>query len=172
MFFFYLQSLNKIIILKEMPIPQTCVAVAKFGYRCRPFWLLAFKCVNHIPHCLTKDLSVESSLGNPSCTSTTHTKDTHLDNHKPVDIPFAVWSKMKTVDLSLIYWLSKLYKCATKQPYVTGFLKIRYTISLPVTHIYYTSGENRNSRCDINQMSRTLFICLRTSNQCLFLHVA
>jgi hypothetical protein len=100
-----------------MPLPQTYVAVAKFGYRCRPFWLLAFKYVNHIPHCLTKELN------NPSYTPTTHTKDELLDNHKPVDIPFAVWSKMKTIDLSLIYWLSKLYKCATKQLYITGFLK-------------------------------------------------
>ena len=106
-----------------MPIPQTYVAVAKFGYRCRPFWLLAFKCVNHITHCLTKELSVDSSLGNPSYTPTTHTKDELLDNHKPVDLPFAVWSKMKTIDLSLIYWFSKLYKCATKQLYITGFLK-------------------------------------------------
>ena len=106
-----------------MPIPQTYVAVAKFGYRCKPFWLLAFKCVNYIPHCLTKELSVDSSLGNPSYTPTTHTKHELLDNHKPVDIPFAVWSKMKTIDLSLIYWLSKLYKCATKQLYITGFLK-------------------------------------------------
>ena len=100
-----------------MPLTQTYVAVAKFGYRCRPFWLLAFKCVNHIPHCLTKELN------NPSYTPTTYTKDELLDNHKPVDIPFTVWSKMKTIDLSLIYWLSKLYKCATKQLYITGFLK-------------------------------------------------
>jgi hypothetical protein len=62
-------------------------------------------------------------LNNPSYTPTTHTKDELVDNHKPVDIPFAVWSKMKTIDLSLIYWLSKLYKCATKQLYITGFLK-------------------------------------------------
>ena len=106
-----------------MPIPQTNVAIAKFGYLCRPFWLLAFKCVNHIPHCLTKELNVDSSLGNPSYTPTTHTKDELVDNHKPVDIPFAVWSTMKTIDFSLIYWLSKLYKCATKQLYITGFLK-------------------------------------------------
>jgi hypothetical protein len=78
-----------------------------------------------------------------------------------VVIPFAVWSKMKTIDLSLTYWLSKIYKCSTKQLYITGFLKhdtkslsLLLTSIIPAvkTKLTVKIGENGYSRCDMNQM--------------------
>ena len=78
-----------------------------------------------------------------------------------VDIPFAEWSKLKTIDLSLIYWLSKLYKCSTKQIYITGFIKyvtkaifqlLTSIIPAIFTKLAVKIGEKRYSRCDMNQM--------------------
>ena len=101
-----------------------------------------------------------------------------------VDIHFAAWSKMKTMGLPLFCLLSKLYNCSSKQLYLSGSVN-HSKESLSQLHvltlsIYYTSGQNlqqsyhetRYSRCDMNQMWRTLFICFRTNNQGHSLHVA
>jgi len=69
---------------QSLKLSYTYVTVAKFGHRCSLFRLLAFKCkyVNHILHCLKKQLSIDSSLGNLSYTPSIHKKDEIRDKSR------------------------------------------------------------------------------------------
>jgi hypothetical protein len=45
---------------------------------------IVFVCTSHDVDCLIKELGIENSLGNPTYTLTTLTKEEILDNHRSV----------------------------------------------------------------------------------------
>jgi hypothetical protein len=59
-------------------------------------------------------LGIGNSLGNPTYTLTTLTKEEILDNHRSVLYSFGISAKDLELDLPSLYWISKLHKC----PYI------------------------------------------------------
>ena len=99
-----------------------------------------------------------------------------------IDVLFAVWSKMKKMDLPTLYRIPKLYIYFTKHLYIAEFVK-HSTKFLSQLHVltsiisvdknwHQTYRDNRYSRCDINQRLRLLIICFRTNKQSHSLHAA
>jgi hypothetical protein len=60
---------------------------------------------NHYIDCFIKELGIDNSLGNPSHTPTTVTKDEILDNHRSVLCSFGISTKDEELDLPSLYWL-------------------------------------------------------------------
>jgi hypothetical protein len=68
------------------------------------------KCFNaksHYIDCLIKELGIENSLGNPTYTPTTHTKEEILDNHRSVLCSFGISTKDEELNLPSFYWIPK-----------------------------------------------------------------
>ena len=53
----------------------------------------------HCKDCLIKELGIDNSLGNPTYTPTTLTKEETLDNHKFVLCSFEISTKDEELDL-------------------------------------------------------------------------
>ena len=51
---------------------------------------IVFVCKSHYIDCLIKELGIDNSLGNPTYTPTTLTKEEILDNHRSVLWPFGI----------------------------------------------------------------------------------
>ena len=82
---------------------------------------IVFVCKSHHIDCLIKELRIDNSLGNPSYTPTTLTKEEILDNKRFVLCSFS--TKDEELDLPSLYWVPKLHKCPYKQPYIAGSAK-------------------------------------------------
>ena len=78
---------------------------------------IVFVCKSHYIDSLIKELGIDNSLGNPTYTSMTLTKEEILDNHRSVLCSFGVSTKDEELDLPSLYWISKLHKCPFKQRY-------------------------------------------------------
>jgi hypothetical protein len=61
-----------------------------------------------------------NSLGN---STTTHTKEEIMDNHRSVLYYFAISNKDEELDLPALYWIPKLHKRPCKQQYIAGSCK-------------------------------------------------
>ena len=73
-------------------------------------------CKSHYIDCLTKELGIVTSLGNPAYTPTTLAKEEILDNHRSVFVLFCSFRTTKDEELDLPPpFLSKLQKCPYKQ---------------------------------------------------------
>jgi hypothetical protein len=64
---------------------------------------------------LINELGIDNSLGNPTYTLTTLTKEEILDNHRSVLCSFGISTKDEELDLPSLYWIPKLHKCPYKQ---------------------------------------------------------
>ena len=64
-----------------------------------------------------------NSLGNPTYTSTTLTKEELLENHRSVLCSFGISTKDEKLDLPPLYWIPQLHKCPYKQRYIAGSAK-------------------------------------------------
>ena len=80
-------------------------------------------CKSHYIDCLIKELGIDNSLGNPTYTQTTLTKEEILDNHRSVLCSFGISTKDEELDLPSLYWIPKLHKCHFKQRYFAGSAK-------------------------------------------------
>jgi hypothetical protein len=80
-------------------------------------------CKSHYIDCLIKELGIDDSLGNPTYTPTTLTKEEILDNHRSVLCSFGISTKDEELDLPSVYWIPKLHKCPFKQRYIAGSAK-------------------------------------------------
>ena len=81
---------------------------------------IIFVCKSHYIDCLMKELGIDNSLGNPTYTPMTLTKEEILDNHRSVLCSFGISMK------NWIYHnqqIPKLYKCPFKQRYIVGSAK-------------------------------------------------
>jgi hypothetical protein len=72
---------------------------------------IVFVCKSHFIDCLMKELSIDNSLGTPTYTPTTLTKEEILDNHRSVLFSFGISTKDEELDLPSLYWIPKLHKC-------------------------------------------------------------
>jgi hypothetical protein len=62
-------------------------------YRLRPDKApnnIVFVCKSHYIDCLITELGIDTSVGNPTYTPTTHTKEDILDNHRSVLYSFGI----------------------------------------------------------------------------------
>ena len=84
---------------------------------------IVFVCKLHYIDCLIKELSIDNSLGNPTYTPTTLTKEEILDNHRSVLCSFGISTKNEKLDLPSLYWIPKLHKRPFKQRYIAGSAK-------------------------------------------------
>ena len=80
---------------------------------------IVFVCKSHYVDCLIKELGIDNSLGNPTYTPTTLTKEEILDNRGSVLCSFGISTKDEELDLPSLYWIPKLRKC----PYIAGSAK-------------------------------------------------
>ena len=80
-------------------------------------------CKSHNIDCLIKELGIDNSLGNPTYTSTTLTKEEILDNHRSVLCFFGISTKDEELGLPSLYWIPKLHKCPFKQRYISESAK-------------------------------------------------
>jgi hypothetical protein len=72
---------------------------------------------------LIKELGIDNSVGNPTYTPTTLTKEEILDNHRSVLCSFGISTKDEELDLPSLYWIPKLHKCPFKQCSIAGSAK-------------------------------------------------
>jgi len=72
---------------------------------------------------LIKELDIDNSLGNPTYTPTTLTKEEILDNRMSVLCSFGISTKDEELDLPSLYCIPKLHKCPYKQCYIAGSAK-------------------------------------------------
>ena len=72
---------------------------------------------------MIKELGIDNSLGSPTYTPTTLTKQEILDNHRCVICSFGISTKDEELDLPSLYWIPKLHKCPFKQSYIAGSAK-------------------------------------------------
>jgi hypothetical protein len=80
-------------------------------------------CKSHYTDHLIKEIGTDNSLGNPTYTSTTLTKEEILDNHRSVLCSFGTSTKDEEQDMPSLYWIPKLHKCPFKQRYIAGSAK-------------------------------------------------
>ena len=78
---------------------------------------------SHYIDCLIKELGIDNSVGNPTYTPTTLTKEEILDNHRSVLCSFGISTKDEELDLPSLYWIPKLHKCPFKQCSIAGSAK-------------------------------------------------
>ena len=64
---------------------------------------IVFVCKSHYIDCLIKELGIDNSLGNPTYTPTTLTKEEILDNHWSVLCSFRILIKDEELDLPSLY---------------------------------------------------------------------
>jgi len=81
---------------------------------------IVFVCKSLYVDCVIKELGIDNSLGNPTYTVTTLTKEEILNNHtrRSVLCSFGILTNW-------IYrhWIPKLHKCPFKQRYIAGSAK-------------------------------------------------
>jgi hypothetical protein len=105
-------------------------------------------------------LGIGNSLGNPTYTLTTLTKEEILDNHRSVLYSFGISAKDLELDLPSLYWIPKLHKCPCKQRYVYGsakcstkpLSKLLTCILLAVKTGFPSYCDTSYSRGGVNQM--------------------
>jgi hypothetical protein len=68
-------------------------------------------CKSHYIDCSIKEVGIDNSLGNPTYTTTTLTKEEILDDHRSVLCSFRISTKDEELDLPSLYWIPKLHKC-------------------------------------------------------------
>ena len=82
--------------------------------------------------CLIKDLSISDSLGNPTYTPTTHTKEEILDNHRPVCVPPVNYKSLEMMDMFKSYF----YNCSYGVCFTSNLCLI-YRTSIVNIHCVY-----------------------------------
>jgi hypothetical protein len=60
---------------------------------------IVFVCKSHYIDCLITELGIDTSVGNPTYTPTTLTKEEILDNHRSVLYSFGISTKDEELDL-------------------------------------------------------------------------
>ena len=85
---------------------------------------IVFVCNSHYIDYLIKQLGIDNSLGNPTYTPKTLTKEEEiLDNHRFVLCSFGISTKDEELNLPLLYWIPKLHQYPFNQRYIAGSAK-------------------------------------------------
>jgi hypothetical protein len=121
---------------------------------------IVFVCKSHYIDCLIKELGIDNSLGNPTYTPMTLTKEEILDNHRSVVCSFGISTKDEELNLPSLYWIPTLHKCPFKQRYIAGsakcstkpLSKLLTCILLAVNTGFQSYCDTSYSRGGVNQM--------------------
>ena len=89
---------------------------------------------------MINELGIDNSLGNPTYTLTTLTKEEILDNHRSVLCSFGILTKDDELDLPSLYWIPKLHKWPYKQRYIAG--QPHWLISLAKVYVIHPHSFN------------------------------
>jgi hypothetical protein len=112
---------------------------------------IVFVCKSYYIDYLIKELGIDNSLGNPTYTPTTLTKEEILENHRSVLCSFAISTKDEELNLPSLYWIPKLHKCPIKQRYIAGSAKCSTKpLSKLLTCILSAVKTGLQSYCDTN----------------------
>jgi hypothetical protein len=68
---------------------------------------IVFVCKSHYVDCLIKELGIDKSLGYPTYTPTTLTKEEILGNHMSALCSFGISIKDEELDIPSLYWIPK-----------------------------------------------------------------
>ena len=99
--------------------------------------------------CLIMELGIDNALGNPTYTSTTHTKEEILDNHRSVLCSSGISTNDEELDLLSLYWTPKFIKCSYKQPNIARSAKYSTNhLSKILTPILSVVKTGLQSYCD------------------------
>ena len=81
---------------------------------------IVFVCKSHYIDCFTKELGIDNSLGSPTYTPTTLTKEEILDNHRSVLCSFGISTKDEGLDLRIYRYSTEFinYKCPYKKCHI------------------------------------------------------
>ena len=108
-------------------------------------------CKSHYIDCLIKELGIDNSLGTPTYTPTTHTKEQILDNHRSVVYSFGISTKDEELDLPSLYCIPTLHNCPFKQRNIAGSAKCSTKhLSELLTCILSAVKTGLQSYCDIS----------------------
>jgi hypothetical protein len=103
---------------------------------------IVFVCKSHNIYCLIKELSIDNSLGNPTYTSTTLTKEEILDNHRSVLCSFGISTKGEELDLPSLYRILKLHKYLSNSVILLCLPNAPRNF-FPIINMYSIGGQNR-----------------------------
>jgi hypothetical protein len=81
---------------------------------------IVFVCKSHYIDCLIKELGLDNSLGNPTYTPTTHTKQEILDNHRSILCSFGISNTMT--------WLTVMEYLCHKWPRICSICRKRFSV--------------------------------------------
>ena len=120
---------------------------------------IVFICKNHCLQCLTTELGINRTTGNPTYSLTSFTKDEILQNHKSV-LSFGINIKENEENLPSLYWIPKLHKTPYRERYIAGSSNCSTKhLSQKLTHILSTVKDGLQKYCDeiystsgVNQM--------------------
>ena len=111
-----------------------------------------FVCKSHYIDCLIKELVIDNSLGKPTFTPTTLTKEEIMDNHRFVLCSFGISTKDEELDLPSLYRIPKLHK-SFKQRYIAGSVKCSTKpLSKILTCILLAVKTGLQSYCDTSYL--------------------
>jgi hypothetical protein len=100
---------------------------------------------SHYIDCLIKELGIDNSLGNPTYTPTTLTKEEIMERHRSVLCSFGISTNDEELDLPSLYWIPKLHKCPFKQRYFARVCQMLHENSFQIVNMYSIGGQNRAS---------------------------
>jgi hypothetical protein len=114
---------------------------------------------------LIKELGIDNSLGNPTYTPTTLTKDEILDNHRSVLCSFGISTKDEELDLPSLYWIP------TQVPFQTALYcwvcQMLHETSFQIINIYSIGGQNRVS--ELHEVKENISIKIIQTR--MYLHI-
>ena len=97
---------------------------------------------SHYIDCLIKELGIDNSLGNPTYTPTTLTKEEIMEKHRSVLCSFGISTNDEELDLPSLYWIPKLHKCPFKQRYFARVCQMLHENSFQIVNMYSIGGQN------------------------------
>lgn len=123
-------------------------------------------------NCISKDLSFNSTLGNPTYTHSSLSRQKILQNYQSVFTIFNIPNKQNEFDLPYLYWIPKLHKDPYKHRYIavstTCFTKASFFT--PYLNFYSCEGETSselysNTRIKKNQNIQSYPTLLRIGDR-------
>jgi hypothetical protein len=105
--------------------------------------------LTHYYNCISNEFGINSTFGNPTYTTTAHSKDEILQNHRSVLDTFNISvNGMDKHELPYLYWIPKVHKNPYRQRYIAGSSKCSTKpLSLLLTKILTAVKEKLQTYC-------------------------
>ena len=103
---------------------------------------IACVCKSHYIDCLIKELGIDTSVGNPTYTPTTLTKEEVLNNHRSVLYSFGISTKDEELDLPSLLLDSKITQVSFQTGLYCWVCQMLHETSIQIINIYSIGGQN------------------------------